>query len=449
MFSKARAVLDDGFIVGLVFALFLAGKIVPYLAVVGVLPIFLFWTKSDYAKSRGAILRFALPVVGYLAFCFLLLIFYPGLQPGEKPPRNPDIELYAIAAVMAGIGFFRGQQIKNLHARFHAIAPWSLVAAFAVLSGYMFLRIQDDCRVRAEAAWPFIPAVIFATLSFLLLLDWERLSKRARFLRLALVSLSVVVVLGYTGARGVGVGQFAVLAAFILLRLSHKFQAGLPTATELLACAAIGVLLCFPVQAVTGCNNFGRLPALFDMVRNAYADDVGTSMRATGSGAATQTEGSEGKGDALRAEAERDAARRSGNPSITLRLDMWAVSANAIREAPFFGHGALSLRTIIQDRFGFEHNHNQYLSWLVTGGIVFLCFGLLFLFTPYLLSYGLPPANRAVLTLSVTGLWGIAMVFDSFLSLDFYLHYFSLLLGFLFALTSDMVRAKRPQNERT
>jgi hypothetical protein len=41
------------------------------------------------------------------------------------------------------------------------------------------------------------------------------------------------------------------------------------------------------------------------------------------------------------------------------------------------------------------------------------------------------------------------MVFDSFLSLDFYLHYFSLLLGFLFALTSDMVRAKRLQNECT
>lgn len=449
MFSKVRAVLDDGFIVGLVFALFLAGKIVPYLVVVGVVPIAIFWNKSDYASSRSAILRFALPTAGYFAFCLLLLVFYQGLQAGEKPPRNPDLELYAIAIAMLAIGFLRGLQIKNLYGRFHVVAPWSLVAAFAVLSGYMFLGIRDDCRIRAEAAWPFIPAVIFTTLAFLLLLDWEDSSRRARFLRLALISLSIVVVLGYTGSRGVAVAQFGVLATFMLLRLSRKFRAALPTTTELLASAAVGMLLCLPVQAVTGCNSFGRLPAVFDIFGNAYAIDAEAPTNGAKPGTAVQIETSEGQGVALRAEAERAAAQRSGDPSITLRLDMWAVSIKAIREAPFFGHGALSLRSIIQDRFGFEHNHNQYLSWLVTGGMVFLCFGLLFLFTPYLLSYGLPPVNRAVLTLSVTGLWGIAMVFDSFLSLDFYLHYFSLLLGFLFALTSDMVRAKRPQNECT
>jgi hypothetical protein len=449
MFSKVRAVLDDGFIVGLVFALFLAGKIVPYLVVVGVVPILLFWNKSDYAKSRSAILRFALPAAGYFALCLLLLVFYPGLEPGEKPPRNPDLELYIVAVAMLAIGFLRGQQIKNLYVRFQAIAPWSLAAAFAVLSGYMFLGIRDDCRVRAEAAWPFIPAIIFTTLTFLLLLGWEGLSRRARFLRLALLSLSVVVVLGYTGSRGVAVAQFGVFAAFILLRLSRKFRAALPTAIELLASAAIGALLCLPVQSATGCNNFGRLPTVFDIFRSAYAIDTEASANDAKPGMVVQAGANEGAGVALRAEAERNAAQGAGDPSVTLRLDMWAASVEAIWKAPFFGHGALSLRPIIQDRFGFEHNHNQYLSWLVTGGIVFLCVGLLFLFTPYLVSYGLPPANRAVLTLSVTGLWGIAMVFDSFLSLDFYLHYFSLLLGFLFALTSDMVRAKRPQNECT
>lgn len=44
---------------------------------------------------------------------------------------------------------------------------------------------------------------------------------------------------------------------------------------------------------------------------------------------------------------------------------MWIASLEAVRQAPLFGHGALSLRPIIEDRFHFEHNHNQYLAWLV------------------------------------------------------------------------------------
>lgn len=126
---------------------------------------------------------------------------------------------------------------------------------------------------------------------------------------------------------------------------------------------------------------------------------------------------------------------------------MWIASLEAVRQAPLFGHGALSLRPIIEGRFHFEHNHNQYLAWLVTGGAVFLVIGLLFLSTPALVSNALAPVDRAVIILSVTGLWGIAMIFDAFLSLDFYLHYFSLLLGFLFALTSDMARMQTPKNE--
>ena len=43
MIRKVRGMLDDGFLVGLVFALFLAGKIVPFLVLVGVVPIIVFW----------------------------------------------------------------------------------------------------------------------------------------------------------------------------------------------------------------------------------------------------------------------------------------------------------------------------------------------------------------------------------------------------------------------
>lgn len=449
MISKVRAILDDGFLVGLVFALFLAGKVVPYLIVVGVVPIVLFWARSDYAKSPAALRRLLVPTVGYFAYSLLLFYAYPGLQPGAEPPGNPDLELYMVAIALLAVGFLRGQQIKNLNVRFQAIAPWSLLASFGVLSGYMFLGIHEGCRVKAEAAWPFIPAIIFTTLTFLLLPGWGTLSKRARFLRLVLIALSIVVVFGYTGARGVAVGQFGTLVAFALLRLSRKFRAGLPTLGELSASVIVGLLLCFPVQTITGCGNFDRLPAVLDLVRNVYATEAKgpeTEIRASAASQA-QAVATGNQTEPTTAVVAISTAALSTDMSITLRLDMWIASLEAVRQAPIFGHGALSLRPIIQDRFGFEHNHNQYLTWLVTGGIVLLAFGLLFLSTPYLVSRGLAPVDRAIVTLSVTGLWGLTMMFDAFLNLDFYLHYFSMLLGFLFALTSDMAKSQSPRNE--
>jgi hypothetical protein len=439
MISKARAILDDGFLVGLAFALFLAGKIVPFLLVVGVLPIALFWMKSDYAKPAGLLARFLLPTIGYLAFCLLLLYAYPGLQPGETPPNNPDLELYAVAFALLAVGFLRGQQIRNLSNRFHIVMPWALLAAFAVLSIYMFLG-WDGCRVQVAASWPFIPAIIFTTLTFLLLLGWQGRSTRQRFFRLALITLSIIVTVAYTGSRGVAVGQFAVLAALILCRGIRSLRNGLPTMPQLGLAIGAGLALCAAVGTATGCNSFGRWHAVINV-----ADILQPATRPASALPETELEPVL-VSDSVPSSIPSSTPAQSNDASISLRLDMWRASLDAIRQAPLFGHGALSLRPIIQDPFGFEHNHNQYLAWLVTGGIVLLVIGLFFLSTPALISSGLAPADRVIVILSVTGLWGVSMIFDAFLSLDFYLHYFSLLLAFLFALITDMAKSQRPQN---
>jgi len=426
MIYRLRQVLDIGFLIGLVFALFLAGKIVPYLIVVGVIPIAVFWQKSDYVRPSSELKRFLLPTLGYFAFSLCLLYAYPGLPPGEKPPGNPNLELYAVALALLAVGFLRGQQIRHISRLFHAVVPPSLLAAFAVLSAYMFLGI-DRCRVRVEAAWPFIPAVIFATLTFLLLLGWATRPRWQRYMRLVFVALSIVVSLAYTGSRGVAVGQFAVLAGFMLLQGLPKFRSGLPTFKEFSISIAAGLALSILVADVTGCGSLSRWPALLDVIKNAQLTEFVTPAQAAPV-APSVTAGHQ---------IPKAVTDLSTDASINLRLDMWRASLEAIRQAPIFGHGALSLRPIIQNRFGFEHNHNQYLAWLVTGGIVFLAMGLLFMLTPVFVSKGMAAADRAVIILSVTGLWGGSMMFDAFLNLDFYLHYFSLLLGVLFALTAD------------
>jgi len=446
MILKMRAILDDGFLVGLVFALFLAGRIVPYLIMVGVVPIVLFWVKSDYNKSSAALTRFLLPTMGYFAFCLLLLYAYPGLRPDQEPPNNPNVELYAVAIALLAVGFLRGQQIRKVSARFQAIVPLSLLAAFAVLSGYMFLGI-DGCRVKVAASWPFIPAIIFTTLTFLLLLGWQEKSKSQRYLRLLLIALSIIVVLAYTGSRGIAVGQFAVLVSIVLLRCVRQFRSGLPTLSELSVALTAGLMLSLLVGVSTGCSGFKRWPALLDVINNLDAMEGKESTSEPPVKAALGTVVAENQAISVSTRTASNTAALSSDRSITLRLDMWIASLEAVRQAPLFGHGALSLRPIIENRFGFEHNHNQYLAWLVTGGAVFLAMGLLFVSTPILISNGLAPVDRAVVILSVTGLWGVAMIFDAFLNLDFYLHYFSLLLGFLFALITDTAKIQSSQNE--
>ncbi len=445
MISKARTILDDGFLVGLVFALFLAGKIVPYLILVGVVPIVLFWTKADYAKPAATLGRFLFPTLGYFTFCLLLLYAYPGLQPGEEPPNNPNFELYIVAIALLAVGFLRGQQIRNVSARFQTVVPLSLLAAFTVLTGYMFLGI-DGCRVKVAASWPFIPAIIFVTLTFLLLLGWEERAKQQRHIRLLLIALSIVVALAYTGSRGIVVGQFAVFATIVLLRRMRQFRSGLPTVKELSAAIAVGLILSLMVAVTTGCSGFKRWSALFDVVNDF---DMTRGKSTASSSLAKAPVGKvtfESQAAPVSAVRTSSSATRQKEGSITLRLNMWSASIEAVSRAPLFGHGALSLRPIIEDKFGFEHNHNQYLAWLVTGGVVFLTVGLLFLSTPVLISKSLAPADKAVVVLSVTGLWGVAMIFDAFLNLDFYLHYFSLLLGFLFALITDTAKMQPPQN---
>ncbi len=131
---------------------------------------------------------------------------------------------------------------------------------------------------------------------------------------------------------------------------------------------------------------------------------------------------------------------QKSDKSIDVRLELWKLSLDAIYDSPLWGHGSLYMWTLIEEPFGFQHNHNQYLSWLVTGGAIQLSFGLLFLATPWIISNNFSIADRLMITLSTTILWGFAMIFDSFFSLKFYTHYYCLLCGLLYAWANHSVR---------
>lgn len=452
---------DVGFIVGLVFALFLGEKVVPLLILTGVLPL-LFqagaWKNVSLPVPPG---RMLWPAGLYFGYSLLTYFFFTGLRPDEPRPANPDLELYLIAIAMLALGTLRGLTVSHLSQRFQSIVPWALLASFFVLSGYMFLGIREGCRVKAEAGWPFIPALIFATLSFLSFLDWKHLSANAKRLRYVLLSCSIVVTVAYTSSRGVAVGQAACLVILTGVGLLRRFADHLPNWRGLVVAVVAGLALSVLIGGVSGCGTDDRLQNIFRVLTilsksEAHASEypaVSSSVPPRDiafSGAFQTAQASTAPAADPAAQTPASSAGQKvmeTDSSIGVRLEMWEVSVQSFLEAPLFGHGSLYLQHLISERFGavYQHNHNQYLTWLVTGGLLALALGLCFLAMPWFVSTGLPIQDRLIITLSISLLWGVSMLFDSFFGLKFYTHYYCMLVGVIYALSIDRMKQGRQQ----
>ncbi len=133
--------LDWAFIAGAVFALVLAGKIVPFLVLVGVLPIPFLLPLLRQRRYLVSPARLLVPAAIYFTYVLLTYFFYTGLQPGDAKPVNPDLELYGIGIVMLLVGMIRSLEVDDLKRKFDMVVPWTLVAAFLVLSVLMFAAI--------------------------------------------------------------------------------------------------------------------------------------------------------------------------------------------------------------------------------------------------------------------------------------------------------------------
>ncbi len=449
--QRFRSVLDWAFIAGVVFALVLAGKIVPFLIAVGVVPIPFLLGSLRSRRLSVAPERILVPSAIYFTYVLLTYFFFTGLQPGETKPVNPDLELYGVAIAMLLVGLLRGLEVESLRKKFDTAVPWTLLASFVVLTVMMFMGYRESCRVQAGAAWPFIPALLFGTLTFLSFLGWTRYTSHERRFRLLLNAFAIVVVVAYTASRGVAVAQFGVLALFALLSLAPQLRGRLPGFRQLLLSSMVGLALCGVVSLATGCGSMDRIMPMIKTIGilSAHTDEQSATTEVVPE--------PQSKAPPISAPAVApptpaggvDKAIMDADMSIGLRLEMWKTSLHAIREAPIFGHGALYLQHLITERYGLEHNHNQYLSWLVTGGLVGLCIGLMFLFIPWIVSAGLSVPDRVIMTLAVSVFWGLALMFDSYFNLKFYTHYYCLLCGLLYALVNDMlVGEQQPDGTR-
>ncbi|AOG12757.1 MULTISPECIES: O-antigen ligase family protein [unclassified Agrobacterium] len=434
---------DILFLTGLAVALFLGSKVTPLLVVAGVLPIPFLLHALKNRHYRVSIWTLLAPFGTYFAYSLYVLFFFTGLEATDPRPVNPSLESYSIAIAMLAVGLVRSLQFRDLASLFRRLMPWLLVACFTVLSYMMFAGIRDACRVRGLAPWPFIPALLFSTITFICLVGWERLAERERWVRVGLLALSIVVSTTYTGSRGVAVAQVGVFGVLALLSILHSFRKSTPRLYHVATAAIVGAVVSALIGLATDCGPASRFSSTVEtlirmssQLTAAYEENNSPSHGATAPEAVQTSNNSEPA--AATSSEPNQSTEVTDDASIGLRLAMWETSLTAIQENPVFGHGSLYLQKLIHAKYGFEHNHNQYLTWLVTGGLLQLVLGLIFLAIPWFVSKGLSTADRILLTTGVSLFWGIAMMFDSFLNLKFYTHYFCLLCGVLYALSNSM-----------
>ena len=101
--------------------------------------------------------------------------------------------------------------------------------------------------------------------------------------------------------------------------------------------------------------------------------------------------------------------------STSIRLRMLQQGLNELEGYLLMGRGVYLEPYITQEIFGsHKHLHNNYISWLIWGGVFILASGLIFLISPVVLIAKQGGLRYMVFPLMISSLWLVSLLFDSF-----------------------------------
>ena len=109
------------------------------------------------------------------------------------------------------------------------------------------------------------------------------------------------------------------------------------------------------------------------------------------------------------------ALARTSDGNTSARLLMLQKGISELEGHLFTGRGVYMEPYIAQEVLGgHKHLHNNYVSWLIWGGIFVLASGLLWLISPVILINHEVGLNTTVYPLMIASLWSVSLLFDSF-----------------------------------
>lgn len=394
-----------------------------YLALIGKLKLF----DKTY-------LGYVFVVLPYLLYSQVLVIFNTGLAPGVTPIEVhfiPD-NLYPAAITLLLIGALRILNAVDIFKALRIALPPVTAFVFILLSYDMFKSNTDVCRILGRTFLPFTPALFFSSITLLSFVGWSRLKPFERFYRYTLIPQSTLVVLAYTGSRGVALAFAICLGTLFFFTLVWRGNSDQPKPMLILVSGIMGLLLCALVELTTGCPAFMRVFGIFDalgLLIPSSAPVAEVSLIPSASANALFTLVSNASAETGQSNLSLAATTTYSN--IFLRLHFWQLGWEAFMAAPWTGYGIFYEQALLFKEYGHTHVHNQYLSWLIWGGFPALCLGLAFLFAivPFALRAAKFDALMIILATSV--IMALSNFVDSYLRMDTYafMHIILALLG--------------------
>jgi len=389
------------------------------------------------------------------ALFLLLMLQYPIINilriyftPGHdyeiiSSPARYEMWIYCIIALFLATVFFDD---KSTHRYARVFLPFGIILTFG-LAAYQF-HMAGNGHIRMWNANVFEAPLFATTLSFIFFAMVNKDQKLTVVFASFLIVLTIILTTSYTGRRGIFVGQVVAVASVgILLLFSGKYKLGATLIATFVTATLVGIVIDLSFSGAF----WGRLDVIFDLlhenqkeaafalfafyftfflsrflkIRQNFQPSRGYLLVASIAAGLILTASIisyMSSFDAFETIKQtlihnRNIASQSDPGSTGVRLEFAYQGVMALQDNLVFGLGAHLEPYLAQAvQGGHLHLHNNYLSWLIWGGLITLTSGLIWLFAPVILISKSRNFTIAIPCLMITLLWSVSLLFDSFLS---------------------------------
>ena len=222
------------------------------LAVLTFLPL-MFINVSDLKQS----LRRVDPTVIFICSIFMISGFWVYFNHEAFDFRGviDSGSFYINILIVSLLGAWRVQSITDLSFIFRYVVSILLVFTFILLI-FPILYISPfvmSCRIGDIMGLPFTPAMFFCAYSLMSFIGWRHLHRYEKVLRYGFLAMAVVVALAITGSRGIFIAflMCIFLLTLFLIAFTSKDR---PSPFYMVCSVSIGVACSFLYASISGCS---------------------------------------------------------------------------------------------------------------------------------------------------------------------------------------------------
>lgn len=333
-------------------------------------------------------------VVLFGQYALLMILNFWLYEPleGERTSVQDKLVLYGGAVAVLVLVLMRLRLSIDLGSIWRIVAPAVLGTAILLLAWHY--ASSPECRVGLLTKDLMIPPLWLGVFTIGLFHGWARLTPAERWLRHLLVAGAFVAMTAFLGSRGGFLALcLSVPAAALLLGAGRTIGQRVRVVATLGVASALGLVLGLALDLRADCGFAQRVAAIAETITNVDAVEITETVWSDRLEQAAPTE--EGPAPAESATppsgtAEPAPAESTPPPAVTadagliagvyIRPLLWRAGLEAIGRAPLLGYGYSNEKFLTPGDF--PHFHQQYISWLIWGGVVVLASGMVLLLAP-------------------------------------------------------------------